>query len=580
MKKGFLLRSLFRGGERLKKDEGGQAIMFVAVLALVIALFVAMVINVGNLATNRIRMQNAADAAAMTAATYQARGLNLISATNTTMTWMLSLIIILDSLEDLYDVTHVGNEIQLALAEVMIGFPPTAVAGAALKVLAELVKNISMPILKEVYELVKSTDIVKRLWDLMDVLAKAQKVIKYALPIAGSANALSIASSNGADYSVAGVAGGLPLSALELPVEEGSFSEVCTHTLDGGEGFGLAYIPGHEPESSAWSSQAQDKLKKTGSFVAMTEGGQGYLHSYHKAGAVVVGVTLSPGAMALPTIAWGLTLSTSILLMNKYNSICDEGGSPPEAVEQKGLETSSCEDCKAKGYECQWQTYILQQKVGVTSSFPTSSMIWDHKSSTTTVLNEYQTTGPRPGSCPPNDVLQGFLPPLEVIQGPPMVKYYYHQRKVAHFESCKIDYKKDGAGVSSQPDSSDKPKPMKLIDDYKDKLGHVFVAMGSEKKVSGLIGGGWMMGEKFVDTGTGESWQALQGAYGLGDTLPGMVTIAQAGVFNQRSEDLFTQDWKAALEKVDLEKTAAGGILSAFDSLKGIFGAGDLLLLH
>ena len=63
---------------QVHRDEKGQTMAFIAVIALVLVFLWAMVVNIGTLERERIRMQNAVDAAALSAAVWQARGYNIL----------------------------------------------------------------------------------------------------------------------------------------------------------------------------------------------------------------------------------------------------------------------------------------------------------------------------------------------------------------------------------------------------------------------------------------------------------------------------------------------------------------------
>lgn len=73
----------------------GQSIALVVLTILVLSMFSFMVVNIGMLSYTRIRMQNAADAAALTAARRMSRSLNVISAQNLLMNGVLTRIRIL-----------------------------------------------------------------------------------------------------------------------------------------------------------------------------------------------------------------------------------------------------------------------------------------------------------------------------------------------------------------------------------------------------------------------------------------------------------------------------------------------------
>ncbi len=64
------------------RSEKGQALPFVAMVGLLIFLFFAMTMNLAELVNTKIKAQNAADASALSAAVWEARGLNLVAAAN------------------------------------------------------------------------------------------------------------------------------------------------------------------------------------------------------------------------------------------------------------------------------------------------------------------------------------------------------------------------------------------------------------------------------------------------------------------------------------------------------------------
>lgn len=76
---------MLRRFHQLKKHEEGQALVLAAICMLILTLCVLATVNLSYAATQKIRLQNAADSAAYTTAAYQARALNFIAFTNRTM---------------------------------------------------------------------------------------------------------------------------------------------------------------------------------------------------------------------------------------------------------------------------------------------------------------------------------------------------------------------------------------------------------------------------------------------------------------------------------------------------------------
>jgi hypothetical protein len=87
-----MIRIFTRQIEKLRAEEG-QALVFVAMVGLVIFLFFAMTMNVAELVNTKIKNQNVADATALSAAIWQARALNLVAAANMNLIqfWMMAI---------------------------------------------------------------------------------------------------------------------------------------------------------------------------------------------------------------------------------------------------------------------------------------------------------------------------------------------------------------------------------------------------------------------------------------------------------------------------------------------------------
>lgn len=76
---------MLRRLHEMRKHEEGQALVLASICMLILTLCVLATVNLSYAATQKIRLQNAADAAAYTTAGYQARALNFMAYTNRTM---------------------------------------------------------------------------------------------------------------------------------------------------------------------------------------------------------------------------------------------------------------------------------------------------------------------------------------------------------------------------------------------------------------------------------------------------------------------------------------------------------------
>ena len=89
-----------RGIVRLfHRDQGGQAIFIGVLYFMLLVALVFLVLNSGDKTNNKTAMQHAADSVAYTGSSWYSRGLNTISTCNVTQTQLMSVIVLLDSLE-------------------------------------------------------------------------------------------------------------------------------------------------------------------------------------------------------------------------------------------------------------------------------------------------------------------------------------------------------------------------------------------------------------------------------------------------------------------------------------------------
>ena len=90
---------LWGAARRFHASESGQAIYVVVLFMFVLAGLLFLILNTGEKLNHKVEMQGAADSVAATGAAWYARGLNVVSMCNVAETQLLSLVIILDTLE-------------------------------------------------------------------------------------------------------------------------------------------------------------------------------------------------------------------------------------------------------------------------------------------------------------------------------------------------------------------------------------------------------------------------------------------------------------------------------------------------
>lgn len=642
-----MFRFLVKRTSRLRRDEGGQAIIFVAVLGLVLALFAAVVINVGNLATTRIKMQGASDAAAQTAGVWTARGLNLISSMNLAMTHALAIIVILESMEGMHNAAKIGQAIQKATGQALQSNPYTAAFGVVLVTLAETVGKFAVTALEEAKDY--ADDGVDLMWELIDGISIAENALARGIPIAAYANALGIARIDGADFAVGippipsptladevedGMKNGLMFS---LPVEKGSLQDVCARSDIDDDIVGLALRFRGRPDApndSPWGRPPCDSDHPEGPPYTRSErrwshcpddkgkpetgGGQTYLKKYHRWLRVGFGIA-STGTMGATSIAW------EVIPRYQFYDIC--GGSAPAAAEQT-MQIGQCDVCRnqaagedgqfhPEAWNLRWNVYVVENQIPNQSSFNTTLTGGDTGAISTDYggdITDFQGGGtpdsggsPHPvdpnvnllssgeaggsKSTPCNNGANGELyPPHRVETSGPDAHsgsnhmHTYYRRIVRKFSTCKIKMQWQGSGTGTSDEDKDKAQPLMLklepkekmkniqgeeedVDFWKKHMDVAVFAMAGHNKVKPIL-----MGHQYTDPYTSESRQVFKDP--LENPVASMFTYGQVRVFNQRSEDLFTPDWKAALVKFDMHERYGEGILG------GISGVLDKLFLH
>ena len=246
--------------KRLKSghdDQGGQTLIFIAIVMFALVCFFALVINVGDRVTAKVEMQNSADAAVMAGGIWNARGMNMISILNVGMTECLAFIIFFKAFDKTYIATEIAIEANILAAEGMVAIgeaaavpcPPCGAviiaAGKAWKVCLDIVKSVSLKVLaKPMNKLMKKlTKKNSGLWTVMKGLQKFEWFIKRSAPVIAAYEANRVAELNGADpfFDVAGFSySGIlfptdPFSGL--PVKKGVFKDLCPPTTKGGPGY-------------------------------------------------------------------------------------------------------------------------------------------------------------------------------------------------------------------------------------------------------------------------------------------------------------------------------------------------------
>ena len=234
---------LMRRVRGFHRNEGGQSIVFVVLTLLFVVLFVFMVINTGDVTSKKMRMVTAADAVAVSGATWMARGHNSIAMMNVAQSQILAIIILIKSTKLTYNIAK-GVFIALdAVATVLTGIPWTAAIGAALqlyvkggKIINEALEKIMDP-LRDILD--KDGDGL--LWTLEKALTKGETVVVKVIPFIAQIESIRIGIANEATFGF--LYPMIPLVDLELPFiddDKRDFKMLCQPTHDG-----KLSVPGH-----------------------------------------------------------------------------------------------------------------------------------------------------------------------------------------------------------------------------------------------------------------------------------------------------------------------------------------------
>lgn len=224
-------------------DNDGNAMIFVVLVLFTMVCFFVFTIHVGQRFTNKIEMQNAADAAAISGAVWKARGFNLISILNVSMSECLALIIMFMAFDSTVEYTKIALPINKMMADSCYYCRAWSECLRIQKIFLDSVLVNLNQAMKKLWESPKI------LWELMKALKTLSNTVSYMTNVMSYLDASTIARLNGADALFETsldntVFGGLiPHAVLwpyqaNLPVKDGSFkTDLCHHTWHGGDGY-------------------------------------------------------------------------------------------------------------------------------------------------------------------------------------------------------------------------------------------------------------------------------------------------------------------------------------------------------
>ncbi len=211
---------------RLYGCERGQAIFVVVLFFFLLAGLLLMILNSGEKLNHKVEMQSAADSAAATGAAWFARGLNVISMCNVAETQLLSLIVLLDTLET---VTPPASE----CIDDLVKNLGSSRAGHDIPIDDRISDWLAVGNARSEKQIInKFDDIVREidwpeylrydngvLWECVKLMDGFMHAMRVATPVAAQREAIDIADQCGADFGFL-----LPLDP-QLPVRDGRWTD-------------------------------------------------------------------------------------------------------------------------------------------------------------------------------------------------------------------------------------------------------------------------------------------------------------------------------------------------------------------
>jgi hypothetical protein len=527
------------------RDADGNAMIFVVIVLFTLVCFFVFTIHIGQRFTNKVEMQNAADAAAISGAVWKARGFNLISIMNVSMSECLALIIMFKAFDSTLKFTKVAHKINKSVATACCSIPYSAAVCCPWKA----VLTGYEPILSgydRVNDVMKKTwKSPKILWKVMSALKKVSQVVSYATSVIAYYDASRIAERNGADALVN--VGGFGYHAVlwpyqyELPVKDGSFEQdLCDHTWNGGDGYKnyLCYDDAFDIEIAG----------------------------------IGIDTTIEGMWAILSLIMPPPILTYEAMKHVHYNDLCSTSGSSSDMDLTLQESTMRCDKCLEEEGEATWEGYRVEltryecddrwtkesteatQLDTVTHSNgqrPQGTVLFngrDHDSGNSSI----DTSNP-PGPCRVCNNLHLVAPEQE---GQPP-RYF---ADIWALKSCLYESEEQEIEIESENHDEDKVPPLVLDDDWRDKVKYTSLVFKRENNAgsSFFLGSD---GEPILSLRSDMSGEMM--TYGEeGDSrlksdtvnIPERTwSVARAEVYNPGQEDLFNQNWHAKLAPVDAE---------------------------
>ncbi len=218
---GALRRIGRRATTGLHRDDGGQTMAFVALTGFLICCFVILMLNNGRNLTHKVYCQNAVDASAVSAATWQARGMNLISFTNIMQSMLLAEAIFISAMpEAVFQSFEQADINATCFCDPWCDFDVGKCFQSVLEMLYSVIVEVQLA-----FEIWGLMDFVfDRMEDLSDVAALIQEGFQAMAMTDGTL----MGQNNGLDYAF--------VWPNEMPLVEGEYRDLCDTMTNGNDG--------------------------------------------------------------------------------------------------------------------------------------------------------------------------------------------------------------------------------------------------------------------------------------------------------------------------------------------------------
>jgi hypothetical protein len=241
------------GGVSRSNDDRGAVMVMATFAALFLVALVYHVAGVGGAALEQQIMQDAADATAYSAATADARGMNILALINLVMAAVLSVLVAIKVLQAV-----------LAAAIAAVGVACVVTSGAACGAMAPL--GVALQRVTDIAD-----DLEPQVKRILQGLEKAADVVNEVVPVLAEAEAVYV--STRGEYDPAELGFAWPV-AEELPTRKGSFEELCEKAGEDVVVASTFFLPGGLPEM-AESTVGELVGGVAGSFSSYFCGGSG-----------------------------------------------------------------------------------------------------------------------------------------------------------------------------------------------------------------------------------------------------------------------------------------------------------------